>query len=286
MRIVIFISILLAPTLLFSQSDLDGLWQGILVKNGQNMSQSNPFFMEITTKGGKTSGRTREEIYKTEFYAIGKQYSTIKDKTVDFKHVLYTKKQGNSRISWCKLKGTLVYNEKTGYLEGKYTSSDCRTNAGKLILYRTKNVFSEKKLSIASHSSRDELIKDLAAGLKAPEIREEDRKNFVFQPIYFDYDKANIRSEYFDFLSRIVRVVNGHTDLRVKVTGNTDADGTDEYNDALSKRRAEAIIAWFVQEGISADRIEIEFNGEKKPVDRNDTKEGKQRNRRVEFAFI
>ena len=285
MRILIFISIFLLPTLSYSQSDLDGLWQGILTKNGKSISQSNPFFMEIETKSGKSSGRTREEIYKTEYFAIGKQYGTVKENSVDFKHVLYTKKEGNSRISWCKLKGTLVYNPETGYLEGKYTSSDCRTNAGTIILFRTKNVFSEDA-SIASHSSRDGLIKDLEMGLKAPEIRSEDRKNFVFQPIYFDYDKALIRPEYNDFLTRIVRVVNGHSDLRVKVTGNTDADGSDAYNDDLSKRRAEAIIAYFVQEGITADRIEIEFNGEKKPVDRNDTKEGKQRNRRVEFEFI
>ena len=285
MRILIFISIFLLPTLSFSQSDLDGLWQGILVQNGKVMSQSNPFFMEIETKLGKSSGRTREEIYKTEFYAIGKQYGTVKDKIVDFKHVSYTKKEGNSRISWCKLKGTLVYNSETGYLEGNYTSSDCRMNAGKVILFRTKNVFSDKS-SIASHSSRDGLIKDLEMGLKAPEKRSEDRKNFAFQPIYFDYDKATIRTEYNDFLTRIVRVVNGHSDLRVRVTGNTDADGSDAYNDDLSKRRAEAIIAYFVKQGVAADRIEIEFNGEKKPVDRNDTKEGKQNNRRVEFAFI
>ena len=147
------------------------------------------------------------------------------------------------------------------------------------------NVFSDKS-SIASHSSRDGLIKDLEMGLKAPEKRSEDRKNFAFQPIYFDYDKATIRPEYNDFLTRIVRVVNGHSDLRVRVTGNTDADGSDAYNDDLSKRRAEAIIAYFVKQGVAADRIEIEFNGEKKPVDRNDTKEGKQNNRRVEFAFI
>lgn len=286
MRSSILFLVFAFPFLVFGQSDLDGLWQGIIIKNGSTKAQSNPFFMEIKTEKGKSSGRTREEIYKTEFFAIGKQYGSVKGSEVTFKHVSYSKKEGNSRITWCKLQGTLVYNEKTGYLEGKYTSTDCRQSAGEIILFRTKNKFSEDKGMIASHSSRDNLVKDLELGLSAPEIREEDRKNFVFQAIYFDYDKAEIRPEYFDFLSRIVRVINGHSDLRVQVTGNTDADGSDAYNDDLSKRRAEAIIAYFVKEGISADRIEIEFNGEKKPVDRNDTKEGKQRNRRVEFAFI
>jgi outer membrane protein OmpA-like peptidoglycan-associated protein len=282
---ILFLFILF-PFLALSQSELDGLWQGIIIKNGSTQALSNPFFIELKTEKGKSSGRTREEIYKTDFFAIGKQYGTVKGNEVTFKQVTYSKKEGNSRITWCKLEGKLIYNEKTGYLEGNYTSSDCRQNAGEIILFRTKGTFSDDKRLIASHSSRDNLIKDLALGLSAPEVREEDRKNFVFQPIYFDYDKAEIRSEYFDFLSRIVRVINGHTDLRVQVTGNTDADGSDAYNDDLSKRRAQAIIQYFVKEGISADRIEIEFNGEKKPIDRNDTKEGKQRNRRVEFAFI
>ncbi len=286
MRIVLQFLFFFSFTGNFAQVSLDGLWQGMLIKNGSTQALANPFFMEIQTVNGKTSGRTREEIYKTEYFGVGKQYGTIKDNKFTFKQISYLKKEGNSRITWCKFAGDLTYNEKTGYLEGTYTSSDCKGNAGKIILYRTKNIFSADKSPIASHASRDLLIKDLEQGLAAPEVREEDRKNFVFQPIYFDYDKAVIRSEYFDYLGRIVRVVNGHSDLRIKVTGNTDADGSDTYNDELSKRRAKAIIEYFVQQGISKDRIEIEFNGEKKPIDRNDTKEGKQRNRRVEFAFI
>lgn len=269
-----------------AQTDLSGLWQGILVKNGATNAQSNPFFLEIKIENAKISGRTREEIYKTDFFAIGKQYGTVTGNVITFKHVAYSKKQGNSKITWCKLEGNLTYNEKTGYLEGKYSSSDCRTNAGKIILFRSKATFSEDKAPIASQSTRDALIRDLEKGLAAPEIRTKNRENFVFEPIYFDYDKAVIRPEYFAFLSRIVDVVNGHSDLRVKVIGNTDADGSDNYNTDLSKRRAQAIIDYFVQAGISADRIEIEFNGEKKPIDRNDTPEGKQRNRRVEFEFI
>ncbi len=286
MRNLLFIVFFFFAFYLNSQTDLSGLWQGILVQNGTTQAESHPFFLEVKKENGKISGRTREELYKTEFYGVGKHYGSIKGNELTFKHVVYTKKEGNSKITWCKLQGTLLYNETTGYLEGNYTSMDCRQNAGKIILYRTKNKFTDDNSPIASHTSRDALIKDLEKGLASPEKRAVDRENFAFEPIYFDYDKAVIRAEYFDFLSRIVRVVNGHSDLRVKVTGNTDADGSDKYNDELSKRRAQAIIDWFVKEGISADRIEIDFNGEKKPVDRNDTKEGKQKNRRVEFEFI
>ena len=74
--------------------------------------------------------------------------------------------------------------------------------------------------------------------------------------------------------------------MRVKVTGHTDADGSDAYNDELSKRRAKAIVDYFEAHGLSEDRLEFDFKGEHEPVDSNNTSSGKQRNRRVDFKFI
>ena len=104
--------------------------------------------------------------------------------------------------------------------------------------------------------------------------------------IYYDFDKADIRPEYEAFLKRIVYVINSHSDLRVRVTGKTDADGSDAYNDGLSERRAQAIIDFFVKAGLRRDRIVIDFKGEKNPVSDNKSAEGKQLNRRVDFEFI
>ncbi len=116
--------------------------------------------------------------------------------------------------------------------------------------------------------------------------REIERKEFQFIPIYFDHDKAEIKNKYDVFLKKMIRVVNGHTDLRIKVIGHTDSDGTDAYNVELSKRRAKSLIKYFIKNGISSDKIEIDFKGEKEPVDTNKTKQGKQKNRRVDFSFI
>jgi outer membrane protein OmpA-like peptidoglycan-associated protein len=81
-------------------------------------------------------------------------------------------------------------------------------------------------------------------------------------------------------------VINGHTDLRLKVIGHTDWDGSDQYNEDLSKKRAESIIQFLELNGLDQDRIEYEYQGEKKPADTNKTSEGKKRNRRVDFQFI
>jgi len=81
-------------------------------------------------------------------------------------------------------------------------------------------------------------------------------------------------------------MVKSHSDLRIEITGHTDADGSDTYNLTLSKRRSEALLLFFTQNGLAKDRMVISFKGEREPVDKSQTNEGKQRNRRVDFRFI
>jgi outer membrane protein OmpA-like peptidoglycan-associated protein len=248
----------------FSQVDFTGVWQGIMVKDGYKNEQGSLIYLQFSIDEKKVEGKSRDEVNNTEF----------------------EKQKNPPKIIWCNIDAKLVYNEQTGYLEGKYTSSDCSRNTGKLILYKSNNAFSATEKSPAAQSWFALLIKDLKSGYSAPFIRESERTNFVFQPIYFDYDQAIIRSEYTDFLKRMIRVVNGHSDLRIKVTGHTDSDGSDAYNVELSKKRAQALIDFFVTNGLSRDKIEVEFKGESAPIDSNKTPQGKQRNRRVDFAFI
>jgi outer membrane protein OmpA-like peptidoglycan-associated protein len=84
----------------------------------------------------------------------------------------------------------------------------------------------------------------------------------------------------------MIRMVKSHSDLRILITGHTDSDGSDAYNIELSKRRAAALVRFFEKNGLAKSRVEIDFKGEKEPVDRNDTDTGKQKNRRVDFRFI
>ena len=153
-------------------------------------------------------------------------------------------------------------------------------------MYRSNAVFSSNDMIKLHQSRRDIFINYLNKKRQAPEIREKERKNFVFEPIYFDYDKDELKAEYFNYLSEMARIVLDHTDLRIKMTGHTDADGSDAYNKDLSQRRAKAIQDFFIKQGIPIHKIVIDFKGESEPVDNNKTDNGKQRNRRVDFNFI
>ena len=226
------------------------------------------------------------EIYNTDFFAVKKIKGTYKNKELFISEFVVEKKKNSSKITWCNINATLIYSDSTGYLTGKYTSTDCKRNAGKIILYKSKADFSSTETSPLSHIWFPRFTKDLSKGYNAPEIREQERSSFKFQPIYFDYDKAEIKPENIAFLKKIIRVIDGHSDLRIKVTGHTDGDGSDAYNEELSKKRAQALIDFFIANGLSRDRIVLDFKGEKQPVDNNATSEGKQRNRRVDFSFI
>lgn len=104
--------------------------------------------------------------------------------------------------------------------------------------------------------------------------------------IFFDFDQVTLKPESFPELNRIVELMNTRQTMQVEIIGHADATGTEQYNLGLSKRRAQAVQKYLVGKSVSESRIAIAFFGEGKPVETNATKEGRRRNRRVEFRII
>ncbi|MBY0574015.1 MAG: OmpA family protein [Undibacterium sp.] len=103
---------------------------------------------------------------------------------------------------------------------------------------------------------------------------------------FFDFDKAILKPEAkvkLDDMATKLKDVN----LEVIVsTGHTDSVGSDEYNQKLSIRRADAVKAYIISTGIDAKRVFSEGKGEKQPVADNKSKEGRAKNRRVEIEVV
>lgn len=119
-------------------------------------------------------------------------------------------------------------------------------------------------------------------------IVEDCRINLQGETIEFAVNSDRIRSGSFDLLGRIASVLQTRADISlIRIEGHTDSQGNDEYNLDLSNRRAASVRAWLVEEGgVNPERLESIGYGETRPVDTNDTREGRQRNRRVEFNFV
>jgi OmpA-OmpF porin, OOP family len=103
--------------------------------------------------------------------------------------------------------------------------------------------------------------------------------------VKFDFDKSIIKDDYCKDIDDLDKVMKDYPDLNVVIEGHTDNIGTDAYNKNLSQERADAVKKYMVEKGgIDANRIKAIGFGEERPVDSNDTKEGRAKNRRVEAA--
>jgi len=106
----------------------------------------------------------------------------------------------------------------------------------------------------------------------------------VTYAITFETGKADLKPESIIEINRIAKLMKEKTDLTFEVQGHCDSTGSDKVNDPLSQKRAEAIVAALVKQGIASDRLTAVGKGSHEPIASNDTDEGRAKNRRVEFV--
>jgi OOP family OmpA-OmpF porin len=256
---------------------ISGFWQGMLFSPSDE-TVLIPIYLDIFVSNGLVDGKMRIENKEgVSVYPVVGKYANNELELITRKAMWnYLPEYSLSSYIY-----SLKYNPQNGYLEGSTDKQDYR-----FIAYQSKG---EISMSKTAYLPKDWLLRfsqELKDGISAPQIRKQELLNFTFQPIYFDYGKAMIRPEYDAYLKELIRMVKSHSDLRIEITGHTDADGSDAYNLDLSKRRSEALLLFFSQNGLAKDRVVISFKGEREPVDKSQTIEGKQRNRRVDFKFI
>lgn len=114
-----------------------------------------------------------------------------------------------------------------------------------------------------------------------PEVGE---KLVSLQGVNFATNSARIMPESESILNEAVMALNDASSVHVRVEGHTDSRGSDAYNEKLSQRRAESVVAYLVSKGISADRLSAIGYGESAPVAPNDTAENMYKNRRVDLV--
>jgi len=156
-----------------------------------------------------------------------------------------------------------------------------------------------KKLSEQARKSAEALAAEKQAKQKFDEIDAmfSDEEAAVVQKqegvliqahgFYFPPGGSEIISRNFALLNKIIAAINIFPDSKVIVSGHTDSRGNPRRNLRLSKRRASKVAQFFTKlGGLKADRITSEGYGEEKPVETNETKEGRARNRRIEILIV
>jgi len=111
-------------------------------------------------------------------------------------------------------------------------------------------------------------------------------KIVINEKIMFDVDKSTIKSESFDLLNEIAKVIKENPQIRkISIEGHTDSDGSDKYNQKLSDGRTASVKKYLVEQGLADTMLDSKGWGESKPIADNGTPEGKEKNRRVEFLI-
>ena len=105
--------------------------------------------------------------------------------------------------------------------------------------------------------------------------------------VNFDFDKATLRNADIGELRKAVDFVKKYPGYKVSIEGHTDSIGTDKHNQALSERRAAAVKAYLLKQGVvDSQRIKSVGYGESKPTADNSTEKGRFENRRVEILIL
>ncbi|MFP7721363.1 OmpA family protein [Lysobacter sp. A3-1-A15] len=104
--------------------------------------------------------------------------------------------------------------------------------------------------------------------------------------ITFGFDESRLQPQFYPVLDNVAATLNEYSQTIVEVAGHTDSQGTDQYNQALSERRAATVAGYLSGKGVMHDRMITIGAGESRPIASNDTEAGRAANRRVEITLV
>ncbi|MDG1476759.1 MAG: OmpA family protein [Vicingaceae bacterium] len=104
--------------------------------------------------------------------------------------------------------------------------------------------------------------------------------------IFFEFNKADLKSESFNEIDRLYKILVDNKDMKIEIGGHTDDKGSDEYNRKLSDDRAKSVLNYLAEKGIEKTRLTSKGYGESQPVTENLDDDSRAVNRRVEFKVL
>jgi len=112
-------------------------------------------------------------------------------------------------------------------------------------------------------------------------------KSTLTMPVHFEFDRSDITDQGLQLLDAKVEALQSNTSIRIRIEGNADDSGSDEYNLVLSQKRAAIVTRYLTDRGIDASRIQIVSYGEEHPVCKTSEDEAcRSQNRRDEFVIV
>jgi outer membrane protein OmpA-like peptidoglycan-associated protein len=173
-----------------------------------------------------------------------------------------------------------------------YTSLKSNSSTGKFLLSLPAG--KNYGISVAAegylfHSENFDLPKGDGFNLVNKDIELKNIKvgsNIALRNVFFNSGKWDVKSDSYAELDRLVALLSDIPSLKIELSGHTDNVGSVSFNELLSQRRADAVVNYLVGKGVDKKRLSAKGYGQSKPVDSNNTAEGRALNRRTEFEII
>ena len=118
---------------------------------------------------------------------------------------------------------------------------------------------------------------------KKPEIIFETKAPIILDGVNFASGSSELSYDTKNVLGKVVRTLNDYPEMKLEINGYTDNTGSHKFNMKISKQRAESVRNYLINQGVQADRLTANGYGPENPMTSNSTKEGRAKNRRIEF---
>jgi outer membrane protein OmpA-like peptidoglycan-associated protein len=161
--------------------------------------------------------------------------------------------------------------------QGKYVGAVVGAIAGGAVGHYMDEQQKQLEKDLAKEAARNEL--------SITRMSEDTRRVGIASDVSFDVGSAEIKLNARQTYDKIATVLKGYDKTIIHVVGHTDSDGSDQYNQALSERRGEAVANLLANDGVPSSRLRTEGRGEREPIASNTTADGKRRNRRVDIVI-
>jgi outer membrane protein OmpA-like peptidoglycan-associated protein len=270
----------------YSRRNRSGKW-GKSVNIGYPINTSNDEIgLIINAKGNMAyysttmNPGTGRDIYRFELYpkARPQEVSYFKGKVYD----AVSKKMLQAGFELVNLAdGQLTYKSFSDPVTGEFlltipTNNDYMLNVSKEgYLFYSENFSLEGIYHLEKPFTKNVPLQPIAAG-----------KTIILKNIFFETDSYALKPESKLELNKIVEFLNKNATIKVEIGGHTDNVGSEQYNQTLSEKRAKSVVDYLISSGIAANRLVAKGYGFSKPIDTNDSGEGRANNRRTELTVI
>ncbi len=273
--------------LYYSRKNPDGNW-GKPVNMGYPINTyADEITLIVNPKGelayissDKFGGKGKQDVYSFKLYKEARPIQVTYLKGIVFNRETLQKLEARFELIDLET-GKTVIESRSDPLTGEFLVSLPVSRNYALNVSKPGYLFYSDNFSLAGESSR---LKPYVKDIPLQEVKV--GQTVVLKNIFFDTDKFELKEESKIELGKLTELLVKNPKMHIELSGHTDNIGSADHNLTLSRNRAQAVYDYLVAKGISSDRLSYQGYGFNRPIDTNDTEQGRANNRRTEFKVI